>query len=63
MASEARNNIQKAGVQYIIDSVVEELEADAERKYVTNAPNYCIQYAIFTYTTFRQIHSQEQNAK
>jgi hypothetical protein len=30
----ARTGIQKAGVQYILDSVVEELQANPERRYL-----------------------------
>lgn len=29
----ARNNIQHAGVQYIIDSVIDELQMDSTRRY------------------------------
>jgi hypothetical protein len=32
----ARTGIQKAGVQYILDSVVEELQANPERRYISN---------------------------
>jgi len=30
----ARNNIQQAGVQYILDNVVEELQEDSSRRFI-----------------------------
>lgn len=48
----ARNNIQKAGVQYIIDSVIEELQMDPERRWAVHyAPGVCplFQSVILTF--------------
>merc|ERR550534_2020659 len=51
----ARNDIQKAGVQYIIDSVVDELLADANRRFIY------VEMAFFT-QWWKEQTSEKQDA-